>query len=301
LTDVLKEFNRSGIPVVPLKGPVLSFELYGDVGLRQSSDLDVVVAKEDLKKAQASLESLGWQLDPSFFRLSPRQWEAFLRHEQHMIFMHSQTHRGLELHWRNSWESPAATSAWWARSVFTNWQGISIRTMHPGDLALYLCRHGGQHAWSCAKWLGDVASAHSIALLDWSTAFDEARRESQQNILLSAMYLLDCVYELPLPEFPDDLCAESRSLLIDFPLQSLKDSEETPAQTGLSSLRRTFHLARYERRLSLRKTWRGILSKLFYCREDFGTLSLPDSFFWAYKPLRFVLWLRRGVRSRGKS
>jgi len=36
LAGVLKGLNHSGIPVMPLKGPLLSLALYGDAGLRQS-------------------------------------------------------------------------------------------------------------------------------------------------------------------------------------------------------------------------------------------------------------------------
>src|ERR1035437_1003389 len=59
LVEVLKGFHSAGIPVMTLKGPLLSLELYGDVGLRQSSDLDLMVTPEDLAKAQACLENMG--------------------------------------------------------------------------------------------------------------------------------------------------------------------------------------------------------------------------------------------------
>jgi len=57
LAEVLGEFNRAGIPAMPLKGPVLSFELYGDVGLRASDDVDVQVPAEDLRRAMDCLET----------------------------------------------------------------------------------------------------------------------------------------------------------------------------------------------------------------------------------------------------
>src|SRR6266567_623874 len=38
LAGVLRRFNRASIPVMPLKGPLLSIEMYGDPGLRQSKD-----------------------------------------------------------------------------------------------------------------------------------------------------------------------------------------------------------------------------------------------------------------------
>src|ERR1017187_1019471 len=58
LAGVLKGFHSAGIPLMPMKGPILSLELYGDVGLRQSHDLDLMVKPQDLARAQACLESM---------------------------------------------------------------------------------------------------------------------------------------------------------------------------------------------------------------------------------------------------
>ena len=98
LAEVLKGFNRAEIPVMVLKGPLLSLELYGDVGLRQARDLDLAVTLEDLSKTQACLESMGWRLDSTWFPLSPRQWESFLRYDHHLSFVHSNGVSLLELH-----------------------------------------------------------------------------------------------------------------------------------------------------------------------------------------------------------
>ena len=69
-----------------LKGPILSDELYSDVGLRQSKDIDLAVAPADLSRAQACLNTLGWRLDSSWFPMTPRQWESFLCHEHELQF-----------------------------------------------------------------------------------------------------------------------------------------------------------------------------------------------------------------------
>ena len=58
LVRVLKGFHLAGIPVMPLKGPTLSAEVYGDERLRQYRDLDLAVTPDDLPRAQAELPSL---------------------------------------------------------------------------------------------------------------------------------------------------------------------------------------------------------------------------------------------------
>ncbi len=297
LTEVLKGFNREGIPVMPLKGLVLSLALYGDVGLRQSSDIDLAVAQEDLKRAQACLETAGWIADPAISRLSPRQWESFLCNEHHINFKHSRTRRILELHWCNYWETPRDTIAWWNRSTQSVWQGCSIHVMSSGDQTLYLCRHGGMDVWSSAKLLGDLARAHFLGLLDWEAALDEARKSDQENVLFAALSLLNKVYGLQLPELPGTDRRRS-SLLTGIPLELLKNPDGLPIDTGVASLRNTLLMTRYEGLLCPRITFKDRVSRLLYCRDDFGVLPLPDAFFWAYKPLRPFLWIRRWARRK---
>jgi hypothetical protein len=57
---VTEALERDGIRALPLKGPLLAERLYGDVGLRPSEDVDVLVAVADLERAGRSLGELGY-------------------------------------------------------------------------------------------------------------------------------------------------------------------------------------------------------------------------------------------------
>lgn len=297
LAEVLKEFNRAGIPAMPLKGPVLSFELYGDVGLRASEDVDLQVPAEDLRRAMECLESTGWRPGSNFRAMSPRQWESFLRNDYELQFTQARSGCSLELHWRNHWETADATSARWDRSTPAVWQGRSIRSMNAGDLGLFLCVHGAYHVWCCAKWLGDVARAYSMGRMDWPAAMDEARSLGLEGVCSAAQSLLHKVYGLdvstPAGRGSDDRVARPLPLLVEMPLESLKLSEDPRGRIGMAQLRNHTRMIRYERLAHPRKAWWESLSELFYCQRDFEMLPLPDSFFWVYKPLRPILWLWR--------
>lgn len=296
LTEVLRAFNHAEIPVTPLKGPILSHELYRDARLRDSLDLDLDVEKENLERAQTCLESRGWHLDSSFFPMTPRQRQSFLQNEHQMIFLHALTGTMLELHWRNQWETAEGTSARWARSIRSAWRGCSIQTMSPGDMTLYLCAHGGAHLWSCAKWLGDLARAHALDRLDWEAAFGEAQRSGQVNVVFAGMGLLRELYGLPIPAIPQNAWPGRSIRLIKAPIQALKNPHEREPHTGLASLRKSLRTGRYERLLWPGKSWRASLATLFHRRDDFRAVPLPDALFWLYKPLRPVLWLWRLAR-----
>jgi len=296
LAEVLKSFNRAGIPVMTFKGPILSSYLYGDVGLRQFKDVDLAVTQENLTRAQTCLESLGWGLYSTYFPLSPRQWESFLRHEHHLGFVHSQGGWVLELHWRNLWDTPGQATAKWARNVASVWQGCSYQTMNPIDMVLYLCIHGANHGWFRAKWMGDMARIHAEGRVDWEAVLGEARRAGQERALLASLYLLDQVYGLPLPGLPGNPWKDLPSLLIEVPLHNLKDPDEPAITVSVITIPRWLQKSRYERLLLPQKAWRDSLFLLWYRREDFRTLHLPDSLFWAYAPLRPISCVWRWVR-----
>jgi hypothetical protein len=286
----LKAFNQAKIPVMTLKGPMLSYELYKDVGLRQSKDLDLAVAPDDINRAQNCLNDLGWRLDSTYFPMTPRQWERLWRTEQHLGFVDSQAGTALELHWRNVWDLPGMNSARWARSIQSVWQGRSYQAMNPIDEVLYLCCHGAEHAWFRAKWLGDLARIHAAGLVSWEAALERAQNTHQDKPLLSCLQILKAVYGLPLPELQRSPWENLSSFLIDSPLYSLKISKDPAASAALNLLPGRVRLMLYERQVLPRRSWRESLSELAYCREDFEVLRLPDSIFWAYVPLRPILW-----------
>jgi hypothetical protein len=290
LAEVLKGFAGEGIAAMPMKGPILSSELYGDIGLRQSRDLDVMVAAQDVARGQACLERMGWKQDATHFAMSPRQWEALLRHDRHLDYVRPQRPCHLELHWCNPWDTAELTARRWARSTASSWRGYGFQAMDPVDLALYLCSHGSDHAWFRAKWLGDLARMHAMKLVDWEAALEEARGTNQERSLLLCLRLLNEVYGLPVP------VEDGRPLpayLVNRAVIELKTDAEPEPISPLNRLRRRLRHARYDRLLRPRKPWRQSFASLSYCREDYRVLPLPDRWFWAYVPLRPFLWAWR--------
>jgi hypothetical protein len=297
LAAVLKAFNRAGIPVMPLKGPLLSLELYGDVTLRQAKDLDLAVDTGDLPAAQACLQNIGWRMDSTWFPLTPRQWQSFLQHEHELTLVHAQAVGILELHWQNIWDAPGQSAARWDRSIPSLWQECGYRAMDPIDRVLYLCSHGGEHAWSRGKWMGDLARIYTLGLVDWEAVLDRARDTGQRWPLLAGLRLLNEAYGLPLPRFSGDPWKKLPASLVEVPLCTLVAAQDPAARGKLALLSELLRLARYHWLVLPHASWRRALSELAYRREDFRTLRLSDRLFWAYAPLRPFLWAWRWARS----
>lgn len=296
LADALRLLNAAGIPAIPLKGQILSQQLYGDIGLRHAKDIDLEVPREQIARARQCLSNAGWQLQSSFFPMTPRQWQSFLNHEHSLDFTHQSSGYTLELHWNSQWETPEEAHARWARSTPATWQGCSIRNMHPADRTLYLCCHGGSHLWFRAKWIGDIARAHTLDLLDWDSTWKLAQDSGHANVLASTLALLQNLYNLPIPGFVQPNQANPASQLVTLPLQALENPNEPIQQIGLAKSLQRIRLDRYRRILWPRKNRRNGFTDLFYARQDFKAVPLPDPLFWLYKPLRPILWLPRWIR-----
>lgn len=296
LVHALKLFNHEGIPVIPLKGPMLSHELYGDIGMRHVKDIDVEAPRAHILRAQKCLTDAGWKQQSAFFPMTPRQWQSFLHHEHSLDFTHVRTEHPLELHWHSQWETPEEANERWARSTPALWQGQSIRVMLPADRTLYLCCHGSQHLWFRAKWLGDLARAHTLGILDWDATWVHARIAGHERVVLSALGLLQSLFGLPVPSFTPSLRDSPTQQLVYMPLRALQNPREPLLQVGPAKFRQRMRLTRYLRLLWPRHLRRETLSDVFYARQDFQAVPLPDSLFWLYKPLRLILWLGRWMR-----
>jgi len=59
LIRILQRLAAEGIRAIPYKGPALSQLLYGDLSLRPSGDLDILVSRPQFESARIALAGLG--------------------------------------------------------------------------------------------------------------------------------------------------------------------------------------------------------------------------------------------------
>jgi len=293
LMQVIKDFNQAGIPLIPLKGPLLSLELYGDLGIRHSRDIDFMVALGDVSRAQAQLEKMGWRVHLQPCTFSPRHTEVFLQIDRHMVYWHPLQPYRLELHWHTRRETLDSTEGQWARSDTLVWNGLGYRALSPVDLALHLCTHGSEHAWFRSKWLGDLARMYAANYVDWNAVYRTARATGLENSLLQCLRLLEELHGLPVPKALREPASRLPALLLDRVTTYMLAPPEIHPGPFLARLRMTVRRLRYERLLRPRRSWRQAFTEVAYSSVDFRLLRLPDRLFWLYVPLRPVLWVRR--------
>lgn len=96
LIKLLHLFDSNGIPAVPFKGTALTASVYGNLALRQFSDLDILVQKQDVLKARDLLVSSGYTQEVEF---KEAHAEALLKYQYELPFAHKNRKIFVELQW----------------------------------------------------------------------------------------------------------------------------------------------------------------------------------------------------------
>jgi hypothetical protein len=133
---ICSTLEQAGVAAVPLKGPLLAECLYGDPALRESNDIDLLVAPEDLERAVLlTSRHLGYEPPADAVREDGRPL-------LHYHLPHRQGAPAVELHWRLHWYESRSGAAMVKRSS----QAGAVRRLAPADelssLLLFYARDG---------------------------------------------------------------------------------------------------------------------------------------------------------------
>ena len=153
-------FSQAEIRILALKGVVLSAQLFGDAGLRNPRDIDLLADPNEFARAEALLIEAGYRRSGPI--LSPRQTAAYRRWVKDTGYFHTAAGINVELHHRLS-DNPALIpfdfAALWREREEVEIAGALIATLPRRHLPLYLCVHGAGHCWEELRWLIDLAAA----------------------------------------------------------------------------------------------------------------------------------------------
>jgi hypothetical protein len=200
LLKLVDELEQAHIAVIPLKGPILAISAFGDVSLREFSDLDLLIHEQDIGRAQQRLTELG------FLCTFKSEWlDAYLRFGHELEFARSDGAVTVDLQWRfaKKWlPFPLAPEALWERSSTIQIAGRAVRQPCPDDYVLLLCAHAYRHCWSRLKWISDVAAFIDTfgGQIDWDKLLQDVRGSGGLRILGLGLWLARQVCGVRLPE-----------------------------------------------------------------------------------------------------
>jgi len=188
LFRVLDCFEAHGIEAIPYKGPVLAEAVYGDLALREFSDLDVLVRPQDVPRAKQALKTL--QYAPNL-DLSAAEERAYLRSGYELTFDGPLGKNLLEIQWAivpRFFAVDFSVEDFFERATLVDLGGREVKTLSLEDLLLTLCVHAAKHAWTRLCWLRDIAAATQQPL-HWELLLERARRLGIRRILAVSLTL----------------------------------------------------------------------------------------------------------------
>nr|WP_246943848.1 nucleotidyltransferase family protein [Bacillus pinisoli] len=282
-------FTKKNIPLIVLKGPVLAQDLYGDISLRTSSDLDVLVPIKQLECAEEILSKRGY-IKNDYIKTVLNDWRW--RHH-HVTYVHPQKKVKVELHWRLN-PGPAkepSFSELWNRKRVSTITKEPIYILGKEDLFFFLSTHGARHAWSRLRWLLDIRQLLERDL-DWNFIYTLFMKNHYIPVGSQAIILSSSIFDTPLPNIDKLLLnkqGEKLAQLVVFYFERMVNLHTVPVPDEVSSYHSKYLFSSF----SWQQKCLYLLSLLYPFPEDAETLPLPQKYHFLYFLLRPYLWARR--------
>ncbi|MDD4921037.1 MAG: nucleotidyltransferase family protein [Bacteroidales bacterium] len=158
VTDRLRDNN---IPFVCLKGPMLSFRIYGDPSVRFSHDIDLLLELDHIEPALKVMEEYGYKLSNGMIWPEKKiQQELLISALHHLSFIHVKSGHCIELHWKLTSNLPISEKKLkelvGSNLTAMNLSGRTFFVLNKEFELLFLMIHGARHKWSRLKWLVDI-------------------------------------------------------------------------------------------------------------------------------------------------
>jgi hypothetical protein len=288
LIAVTRSLEAAGVPTLPHKGPVLALAAYGEIGLRECADLDVLVPGDRLADALETLRLAGYARDPDLAWLSAdalRRWtgEVGCRSAQGVV---------VDLHWRlTPPHYPLQLDPEWLWPLVRPLRlaGAELPALGPEAHFLVLAVHGAKHAWAGLGWVTDLAWLIEAGF-DWPAAEALAGKAGCLRVFRLAAALANQVFGTPIP---DDV---ARAIAADRGLARLAARvqarwRQSPATPVGSAELLSFVAALDRRPLALARHLRGLA--LDPTEGDWRAHRLPEDRFALYAPRRLGRFLAR--------
>jgi hypothetical protein len=200
LRKLWQRFEVAGIVATTFKGSAFAHIIYGNLALRESVDLDLLVPLSQVAIAKQLLISEGFvpQVD-----LTPLQLIAYTHDFHALTFIHPESGLIVDLHWsilvpKYSFCPPPEFV--WKHLVSISLPGQVVTTLRPECLLLFICAHSAKEDWYRVRFMTDIAhllTRHSN--LDWAWVWAHMGQVGNVRMLKLGLYLADGLLGVALP------------------------------------------------------------------------------------------------------
>ncbi|WP_217597199.1 nucleotidyltransferase family protein [Cohnella sp. GbtcB17] len=286
-----------GIRSLFLKGPTLAHELYGDMSLRTSSDLDILLDWKPFGGDRLAVDRMMAELGYVAEAYTPTVLNEWRWRQHHKSYWNPKLGVHIEIHWRLS-PGPLKEPGFeelWSESRVSALGGGAVRYMGSKHLFYYLIMHGARHGWFRLRWLTDI-DVLARRDEDWPQVRRLLRKYGAAHLGDQAMTLASKLLGTPVPAGialgtqPNSKGAKLAQNPFFYVEQSIDILGDPPVH-----LHRAYKRYLFAIRPPLHKLL-FLLSLLHPYPTDFETLPLPKRVHFLYFPLRPLLWAWRKTR-----
>lgn len=293
--EVLDALATDDIPVLPFKGVALAVMAYASPTIRPSRDIDVLVHKDHMARAVASLGKLGYRLSDTF---GPRVMRAcYASYGQDILF--AERRLPVEPHWAFAPSTLAIDldlDGIWRRTTTLEIADRRVRSLSLEDTLLVACLHGAKEKWWRLLWVADVAALmHRHRTVDWAAIMQRASASGMQRMLRLGLGLAHALFSAQLPpDLAHSIEEDQRCLrLIEESKRRIFGDAGGPGSLLILS---KYHWNARERVGDrVRYVWRTMTTPQFI---HYRMISLPDALAFGYVAVKLVhdylllpLWL----------
>lgn len=217
-------FAKHGISVIALKGIYLSECLYQDIGLRQFSDIDLLVKKEDASLCLSIMAEQGYKPSDSGETEFVKA-QAEIVHYPPMVLDGVSMEIHIKLH-KNSESYNLTVEDLWKNSLPATINNTSIYALSNNDLLIHLCVHLDKHfrvghvQFTCFNDIANLLDKYSESF-DWNQFIETCKNyncelEVFKYILLSNKYMNATVPEYIIQKYNLLLTKEDEDLFFKY-------------------------------------------------------------------------------------
>jgi hypothetical protein len=200
---IAEAFKTESIPFIAMKGIFLSDWLYSEIGLRQFSDLDLLVKEEDGKRCLRILSLMGYES-------SGLELPAFVREHSDIIHFPPMVKNGVsvEIHIKIHCDSApyhVDVRDLWSHAKSVTIHGEETLAFDCNDLLLHLCLHLDKHfcngkvQFTCFYDIANLLNQHTSDI-DWERFKETCLRYKAMKQTYPYILLLSKYSNAPVPE-----------------------------------------------------------------------------------------------------
>jgi hypothetical protein len=294
-----QKFKENNLQHLFFKGPLLSLELYKDIGYRNFGDIDILVKREDAEQAREIIEDLDFKCIYPKIKLTKKQQKANYTISHHYHFVHPKQRIDVELHWNIT--NPVSYYGKASSEIISNKNELDVSTyklpyISVTDNLVYQAAHGSVHQFYRLFWLKDF----SVLIDKTKLEIIERAWQLSKKLKLERSFQLACVLshliygsKLPAINFSDNV---GKNLLW-IPIKSIEKTELK--QKGIVG---KFKYVLY--RLRLKPSFKYYFDVIYRLRthlSDWELIRIPDKLFFLYFLLRPFLLLYHHFFEKRKS